>query len=118
MDRRESNGDLNGKTAVKTFEPSQSGSFGRIRLPQNGPNQEGADFRFSVPSSSSGRLPGCSRPSKKTLSSPSPEFPDTRTTVDRTEVPLGFPSQHSQTVLDRRRRKEIISAKVSAGSIR
>jgi hypothetical protein len=41
IDRRENNSDLNGKLTVKTFAVSQSGSFGRIRLRQTGPNHRG-----------------------------------------------------------------------------
>jgi hypothetical protein len=41
IDRRENASDLNALRAVKTFAVSRSGSFGRIRLRQTGPNHRG-----------------------------------------------------------------------------
>jgi hypothetical protein len=46
IDRRENNGDLNDAWAVKTFAVSRSGSFGRIRLCQTGPNHRGNHYLF------------------------------------------------------------------------
>jgi hypothetical protein len=49
IDQRENNSDLNGEYAMKTFAVSHSGSFGRIRLRQTGPNHRG-DNRLALSS--------------------------------------------------------------------
>jgi hypothetical protein len=41
IDRRENSSDINSYSVVKAFAASRSGSFGRIRLCQNGPNDHG-----------------------------------------------------------------------------
>jgi hypothetical protein len=44
IDRRENNGDLNDKWAMKTFAVARSGSFRRIRLRQTGPNHSSHNY--------------------------------------------------------------------------